>query len=121
MARCRPVLVAVYLVLAGSVAALPWYALDVYVATGWEGTAWARAVLVLALGSAGLALAGAPSRVLTPCALGILAIVSCRVIVPPDFGFGFAGLAVPVERRAGCWVALAAATLAVPLAHGARD
>jgi hypothetical protein len=36
--------------------------------------------------------------------------------VLPDFGFGFGGLDVPVERRLGCWIALAAAAAGAGLA-----
>jgi hypothetical protein len=71
--------------------------------------------LVLAGAAAALALLGGR---LVPAAASVvaLALVAYRVAVPPDFGFGFDGLAVPVERRWGCWVALGAALLAAALA-----
>ena len=49
----------------------------------------------------------------TAVAAVALACVAVRVITPPDFGFGFDGLTVPVERRIGCWVALGASSLAL--------
>jgi hypothetical protein len=91
--------------LAAAVLSLPWYALDDYVATGWEGTAWLRAVVVLALLNVVLASRGA-GPLLVASSLLALGLVAFRVIVPPDFGFGFDGLVVPVERRAGCWAGL---------------
>jgi hypothetical protein len=49
-------------------------------------------------------------------AVAALVLVAGRVALPPDFGFDFDGLDVPVERRAGAWIGLAAAALAVAAA-----
>lgn len=114
-AAAKAALLALNGVLAAAVLGLPWYALDEYVATGWEGTAWMRVVVLLAL--LDLVLASTRSyRVLVPSSLLVLAIVAFRVIVPPDFGFAFDGLHVPVERRVGCWVGLASALALAGLA-----
>jgi hypothetical protein len=99
-------------VLALSVVLTPWYALDDYVPNGWDATWWARGALVAALLGA-LALQFGRRRE----AVGLIAIafacVLFRVIAVPDFGLGFDGLHVPVERRWGLWVALAAAVVAL--------
>jgi hypothetical protein len=101
--------------LAGAVVALPWYSLDPYVGTGWQATAWARVALVLALTGGALAVLG--DRVLpAACSLAALGLVLAWVAVPPELGFGFGDLPVPVERRWGCWAALAAALAAAALA-----
>jgi hypothetical protein len=42
-----------------------------------------------------------------------VACVAFRAIVTPDFGFSFDGLEVPVERRWGLWLALAAGVVAL--------
>ena len=107
--------------LALSVLLLPWYALDEYVPSGWQATWWARAALVLAVAAA-VVLRLAPgatgaAAVLTSLALGAVAF---RVALPPDFGFDFDGLDVPVERRAGSWTGLAAAALAAVGSLSAR-
>jgi hypothetical protein len=52
-------------------------------------------------------------RIAALAATVALACVAYRVIALPDFGFGFDGLTVPVERRIGCWVALASSSLAL--------
>lgn len=98
-----------------SVVLLPWYGLDDYVASGWDATVWARAALILALVNlmAIRARGATGSRTL---ALAVLALIAFRVALPPDFGFDFDGLDVPVERRPGAWVALGAALTAAALA-----
>jgi hypothetical protein len=106
------VAIAASAVVALSVAFLPWYALDAYEPNGWDATWWARGAAAAAIATIVLlrfrlyALATATAAVALAC-------VAMRVIAPPDFGFGFDGLAVPTERRIGCWVALAAASLAL--------
>ena len=113
MRRTRAFAVAASAVLALSVALLPWYALDDYEPNGWDATWWARAAALAALATIVLLrLPGRDREATIAAALG-LAFVALRVIDPPDFGFGFDGLKVPVERQAGCWVALASAALAL--------
>jgi hypothetical protein len=106
------VAIAASAVLALSVAFLPWYALESYEPNGWDATWWARgaaaaAIVTIVLLRFRLYAAAAPAA-----AVG-LACVAVRVISPPDFGFGFDGLTVPVERRIGSWVALASSSLAL--------
>ena len=99
--------------LALAVVLLPWYALDEYVPTGWQATWLARVALLLALAALALVRLGRPRRELLAVSAPAFALVALRVAVPPDFGFDFAGLEVPVERRFGCFVGLAAATVAL--------
>jgi hypothetical protein len=98
--------------LALAVVITPWYALDDYVPNGWDATWWARIALVAALAAA-VALRLGHRRE----AIGLLAVaLACvvfRAIVPPDFGFSFDGLDVPVERRWGLWLALVAGIIAL--------
>jgi hypothetical protein len=101
-------------VLALSVVLLPWYALDAYEPNGWDATWWARAAAIAAVVAIALLRFGL-YRLATAAALVALACVAYRVITPPDFGFGFDGLSVPVGRRIGCWVALASSLLALLL------
>ena len=98
--------------LALSVLVLPWYALDDYVSNGWDASWLLRGVLALALVNIVLARIGGATRLAASAAAGAVALVAVRVAVPPDFGFDFDGLDVPVERRVGCWVGLGAAALA---------
>ena len=99
-------------VLALSVALLPWYALGAYEPNGWDATWWARAAAIAAIVNIALVRFGL-YRLATVVAAIAVACVAVRVIAPPDFGFGFDGLSVPVERRIGCWVALASSSLAL--------
>jgi hypothetical protein len=99
-------------VLALSVVLLPWYALDAYEPNGWDATWWARAALAAALVNL-VALQLGRDRLAVAAALVAFACVAVRVVAPPDFGFAFDGLKVPVERQAGCWVALTASFLAL--------
>jgi peptidoglycan/LPS O-acetylase OafA/YrhL len=99
-------------VLALSVVLLPWYALDSYEPNGWDATWWARAALAAALVNMVALRAGRP-RVATAAALIAAVCVAVRVVAVPTFGFDFDGLSVPVERLAGCWVALTASLLAL--------
>jgi hypothetical protein len=99
-------------ILALSVVLTPWYALDDYVPNGWDATWWARVALVAALGAA-LALQFDRRREAICLVAVALACVVFRTIAVPDFGFGFDGLPVHVERRWGLWVALAAAIVAL--------
>ena len=98
--------------LALSVVLTPWYALDDYVPNGWDATWWARGALVAALAAA-LALQFGRRREASVLIAIALACVVVRVIAVPDFGFGFDGLHVPVERRWGIWVSLAAGAVAL--------
>jgi hypothetical protein len=108
----RAIAVLANAVLALSVALLPWYALDAYEPNGWDATWWARAAAAAAILAVVLLRLGRDRPAALVAAVA-LACVAVRVIAPPDFGFGFDGLTVPVERRAGCWVALGSAALAL--------
>ena len=99
-------------VLALSVVLLPWYALDAYEPNGWDATWWARLALAAALVNI-IALRMNRPRLATLAAGLALALIAIRVASPPDFGFAFDGLKVPVERLAGCWVALGSSLLAL--------
>ena len=101
-------------VLALSVAFLPWFALGAYEPNGWDATWWARGAAGAAIATI-LLLRVRLYAIATVAAALALACVLVRVIAPPDFGFGFDGLTVPVERRIGCWVALASSSLALCL------
>lgn len=96
-------------VLAASVVLLPWYALGEYVPSGWQATWLARLALALALVNAVLLRLGRTGGELLAPSLVAVAVVAWRVAFPPDFGFDFDGLDVPVERRYGVLVALLAA------------
>jgi hypothetical protein len=102
-------------VLALSVVLTPWFALGEYVPNGWDATWWARVALVAAL-LAIVALRIGRDRDAAVLIAVALACVAFRAIVVPDFGFGFDGLHVPVERRWGLWLALAAGLVALALA-----
>ncbi len=99
-------------VLALAVVLTPWYALDDYVPNGWDATWWARGALVAALAGA-LALRFGRRREAVVLIAVALACVVFRAIVAPDFGFGFGGLDVPVQRRWGLWLAVAAGIVAL--------
>jgi hypothetical protein len=89
----------------------PWYALGEYVPNGWDATWWARGAAVAAL-LAIVALRLGRDREAAALIVVALGCVVYRVIALPDFGFGFDGLDVPVERRWGLFVALAGALVA---------
>ena len=99
-------------VLALSVVLTPWYALDDYVPNGWDATWWARIALVAALAAAVALRLGRRREALALIAVA-LACVAFRAIVVPDFGFSFDGLDVPVARRWGLWLAVAAGVVAL--------
>jgi hypothetical protein len=99
-------------VLALSVVLTPWYALGDYIPNGWDATWWARIALLAALAGT-LALRFGRRREAIALIAVALACVALRAIVVPDFGFAFDGLKVPVERRWGIWVALAAGAVAL--------
>jgi hypothetical protein len=107
-------------VLALSVVLTPWYALADYVPNGWDATWWARGALVFALLGA-LALRLGRRREALALITVALACVAFRAIVPPDFGFSFDGLGVPVERRWGLWLALVSGATALAGAVGVRS
>jgi hypothetical protein len=109
----RALLLAGSAVLALSTVLLPWYELGAYEPNGWDATWMARVALVAALAGIVIARVAPDSRWALWLALAALTAVAVRVAFPPDFGFGFDGLDVPVERAVGCWVALGAAALAV--------
>ena len=111
-ARLRLVAIAASGVVGLSVVLLPWYALDAYEPNGWDATWWARAALAAALVNI-VALRFDRPRLATLAAALALAFIAYRVAVPPDFGFAFDGLTVPVERQVGCWVALASSLRAL--------
>jgi hypothetical protein len=110
--RVRALATAAAAVLALSVVLLPWYALSAYEPNGWHATWWARAAAATAIATIVLLRRGQDRAAAIAAALG-LACVVLRTASPPDFGFGFDGLSVPVARRAGCWVALASSGLAL--------
>jgi hypothetical protein len=99
-------------VLALSVVLLHWYSLDAYEPNGWDATYWARVALAAALVNI-VALRFGRYRVAAAVAAVAVAAVAFRTAQLPDFGFGFDGLKVPVQRQAGCWVALGASLLAL--------
>jgi hypothetical protein len=99
-------------VLALSVVLLPWYALDAYEPNGWDATWWARAAALAAIATIVLVRLGRYRPAALAAALGF-AFVALRVASPPDFGFGFDGLTVPVRRQFGCWVALVSSLAAL--------
>ena len=118
MTRWRALALGASAVLALSIVLLPWYALDSYVPNGWDASFWARVALVLAaLNLVTLRAGGSGSVPLTALAL---VLVAYRVAFPPDFGFDFDGLDVPVGRRAGAWIGLAAAGAALAAALAGR-
>jgi hypothetical protein len=110
--RLRAAAVAANAATALAVALVPWFALDDYRPNGWDATWWARGAAVAAI-AASLLLRMRRDRLATAACAVALACIAFRVISPPDFGFGFDGLTVPVERLAGCWVALASSLLAL--------
>ena len=114
----RAVGVAANGVLGLSVVLLPWYSLGPYLPSGWQATWWARAALGLALANIVLLRVRRAPLALLASSLAALAIVAFRVAVPPDFGFDFDGLEVPVERRFGAMVGLLAAAAAALAALG---
>ena len=99
-------------VVALSVVLLPWYALDAYEPNGWNATDWARGAAAAAIVTIMLVRFGFCRTAVLEAAVALGCVAYC-VISPPDFGFGFDGLSVPVERRIGCWVALGASSLAL--------
>ena len=107
--------------LAASILLLPWYGLGAYEPNGWDATFWLRVALVLAV----LNLVGVRARERAsgsvPLAAAALVLVALRVLLPPDFGFDFDGLEVPVERRVGAWIGLAAAAGALAAALAGRS
>jgi hypothetical protein len=104
-------LLGVLAVLALSVALTPWYALDAYLPNGWDATWWARIAAVTALAGI-VALRTHHDREAAALAALALACVAFRTAVVPNFGFAFDGLTVPVERRWGLYLALAAGVVA---------
>jgi hypothetical protein len=110
--RLRALAIAASGVAGLSVVLLPWYRLDAYEPNGWDATWWARAALAAAL----LNIVGLRFHRTGLAALAAalaLALIAIRTASPPDFGFAFDGLKVPVERQAGCWVALGSSLLAL--------
>lgn len=120
MTRARGAALASSGLLAASILLLPWYALGAYEPNGWDATFWLRVALVLAvLNLVGVRAAERASGSV-PLAAAALALVALRVLLPPDFGFDFDGLEVPVERRVGAWIGLAAAAGALAAAMAGR-
>jgi hypothetical protein len=115
VSRERVAAVAAAGVLALSVVVTPWFALGSYVPNGWDATWWARLALLAALLAIVALRLGRDRDAAGLLALALLCVL-VRAIAPPDFGFGFDGLSVPVERRFGVWLALAAAAVALALA-----
>jgi hypothetical protein len=118
--RARRIALAGCAVLALAVVVTPWYALDDYVPNGWDATWWARVALVAALAAA-VALRLGHRNVALGLLAAALACIAFRAISPPDFGFSFDGLDVPVERRWGLWLALAAGVVALGASAARRD
>jgi hypothetical protein len=111
-ARLRALAIAANAVTALAVVLLPWYELDAYKPNGWDATWWARGAAAAAL-AAIVALRIRRPRLATLMAAVSAALIAYRTAQPPDFGFAFDGLTVPVARQAGCWVALASSLLAL--------
>ena len=103
--------------LALTIVLAPWYSLGTYVPSGWQASWLLRLALALALVNIVALRLGRPPGDLWRPSLAALVLIAFRVAVPPDFGFDFAGLEVPVQRRLGCGVGLAATVVAaaVPL------
>jgi hypothetical protein len=97
------------------VALTPWFQLGDYQPNGWDATWWARGAAVAAIAAIVALRLGRDRAAVALAAVG-LACVAVRVIAPPDFGFAFDGLDVPVERCWGLWLALAAALTALATA-----
>src|SRR5438876_3418645 len=93
----------------------PWFALYRYTPNGWHATWWARLALLLAAINLVLMAADLFGRAQVALAALTVAAVALRVVWPPDFGFAFDGLRVPVARRPGVWVALGLALVALAL------
>lgn len=95
--------------LAAAILLLPWYRLGQYEPNGWDASFWLRVTVILALLNLLTVRADARGAGSPALAAAALALVAMRVVLPPDFGFDFDGLEVPVERRFGAWVGLGAA------------
>lgn len=108
----RVAAIAACALLAASVVLTPWYALADYVPNGWDATWWARAAVLAALAAIVALRLRRDMAAALLAALGLVCVV-VRTAAPPDFGFAFDGLSVPVERRWGLWLALAAAVMAL--------
>jgi peptidoglycan/LPS O-acetylase OafA/YrhL len=108
----RRVAIAGCALLALAVALAPWFQLGDYRPDGWDATWWAR-LAALAAAAAIVAVRSDRPRAAVALTAAGLACVAFRAIAPPDFGFAFDGLHVPVERCWGLWVALAGAAIAV--------
>jgi hypothetical protein len=91
---------------------LPWFRLGPYEPSGWDATWWLRVALAAAVVNS-LALRMERDRIALAAACVAIACIAVRIVAPPDFGFGFHGLTVPVARQAGCWVGLALSFLAL--------
>jgi hypothetical protein len=99
-------------VLGLSILLTPWFAMDDYTPNGWDATWWARIALIAAIAGIVLMRIGRTCEAAAAAVLA-LACVAVRAIAVPDFGFGFDGLDVPVDRSWGLWIALAAGVIAV--------
>lgn len=110
--RLRVLALAANAVTALAVVLLPWYALDAYEPNGWDATWWARGAAAAAI-AAIVALRFNRPRPATLMAAASVAMIAWVVINPPDFGFAFDGLTVPVTRLTGCWVALGSSLVAL--------
>lgn len=97
-------------VLVAAILLLRWYSLGEYHPTGWGASFWLRAAVILTLTALAARRFGLiDGRALAGAALLALAMVAFRIAFPPDFGFDFDGLEVPVSRSVGAWVGLGAA------------
>jgi len=110
--RLRALAIAASAITGLAVVLLPWYALDAYKPNGWDATWWARAAAACAVLTI-VALRFHRYRAAAVIAAVSAALIAWRVVTPPDFGFAFDGLKVPVQRQAGCWVALGSSLLAL--------
>lgn len=99
--------------LAASILLLPWYELGAYEPNGWDASFWLRVAVVLAALNLVTVRADGRRAGSVPLAAVALGLVAARVALPPDFGFDFDGLDVPVERRLGVWIGLATAVAAL--------
>jgi len=110
--RLRALGIAASAVTALATVLLPWYELDAYKPNGWDATWWAKGAAAAAIATI-IALRVNRYRLATVMAAVSAAAIAYRTAQPPDFGFAFDGLTVPVSRQAGCWVALGSALVAL--------
>jgi hypothetical protein len=113
--RTRIVAIAAAALLALAVALTPWFSLSEYQPNGWDATWWARAAALAAIAAVVTLRLGRDREAAALAALALI-FTAIRAIAPPDFGFAFDGLKVPVSRQWGLYLALGAGALATAAA-----